>query len=83
MNKADVRGPFPSRRRFLRSSAGLAALAASIGSGRGELEADESESGADARPQQAALTIREVDAYPRLHQSAVRRALRPTYVLVG
>ncbi len=48
MNEADVRGRFPSRRRFLHSAAGLAALAASIGSGRRELEAEESGSGAQA-----------------------------------
>ena len=64
MNKADFCGPFPSRRRFLRSAAGLAGLAASIGSSHGRLEADESGSGAAPRPQQARLTIRAVDAYP-------------------
>ena len=64
MNKADFPGLFPSRRRFLRSAAGLAGLAASIGSSHGRLEADESGSGAAPRPQQARLTIREVDAYP-------------------
>ena len=64
MDEADARGSFPSRRRFLRSSAGMAALAASIGSGHSELEAGESDVESSTRPQQAALTIREVDAYP-------------------
>ena len=66
MNEADVLGEatVPSRRRFLRSVAGLAALAASVGPGRRRLEAEHTGSAAPARRQQARLTIRAVDAYP-------------------
>lgn len=87
MNSADSCGPFPSRRRFLRSAAGLAGLAASIGSGHSELEADESGSGAAesrsgpaAHPQQVRLTIQAVDAYPvYINQRSEGLFDRPTF----